>query len=367
MLVEQGVAEAAVGVGAHRGDHAVGVEVRGEDVGAEAGELGVAAHPRRRQHPQGRAAELDRLPAAAREDGPGGGARPPPAGAAAGRSASRRSSPDGCAGRARRSRAAGACRGPRRPRACGRRAVRSRPPARAGSAPLRRTSSPTSVASKRRAARRIVSPSATPPSCRSADARVEWAMFGEPQRDPTGPQAGAGDRRRPGRRSGVGILLRHPAGAAALGFGDDRRLRRGAGEGRRRPRPRPRGADPRRPRRPRALRDALILAAAALDAADAVSPRRRRPRTRDPRGRRRRRRLRRRRGRRLPLGLGAACGPSLEALRRRAVAAGCGVGLEVVRLDHAVDQAVLDRVLRAGRICRVPCRGGSAPPTGRCA
>ena len=61
-LVEQGVAEGARLVGgAELGDHVVEVEVRGEDVGTEAGELGVDRDAARGQDAQGRAAELDRV------------------------------------------------------------------------------------------------------------------------------------------------------------------------------------------------------------------------------------------------------------------------------------------------------------------
>ena len=60
----------------------VEVEVRGEDVGAEAGELGVDRDAARAQDAQGRAAELDRVGALAGEHRPGRGARPAPAGAA---------------------------------------------------------------------------------------------------------------------------------------------------------------------------------------------------------------------------------------------------------------------------------------------
>ena len=44
VLVEQGVAEAAVGDAGERASDLLGVEVGGEDVGAEAGEDRVAAH-----------------------------------------------------------------------------------------------------------------------------------------------------------------------------------------------------------------------------------------------------------------------------------------------------------------------------------
>src|ERR1700761_590496 len=81
-LVEQGVAEgAALVAGAELGEDPVEVEVRGEDVGTEACQLGVDRDAARGQHPESRAAELDRLGALAGEHRPGRGARPAPAGA----------------------------------------------------------------------------------------------------------------------------------------------------------------------------------------------------------------------------------------------------------------------------------------------
>ena len=80
-LVEEGVAEGAGGVGgAEDGDDRVEVEVRGEDVGTEAGEGRVDGDAAGGQDAQGRAAELDRVGALAGEHRPGRGARPTPAG-----------------------------------------------------------------------------------------------------------------------------------------------------------------------------------------------------------------------------------------------------------------------------------------------
>ena len=79
-LVEEGVAEGPGRVGgAEDRDQRVEVEVRGEDVGAEAGEGRVDADAARGQDAQGRAAELDRVVALAGEHRPGRGARPAPA------------------------------------------------------------------------------------------------------------------------------------------------------------------------------------------------------------------------------------------------------------------------------------------------
>src|SRR6201985_3558743 len=79
-LVEHGVAERARGVGgAELGDHGVEGEVRGEDVGAEAGQLRVVRDATRGQDAQGRAAELDRLGPGAGEHDPGRGPRATPA------------------------------------------------------------------------------------------------------------------------------------------------------------------------------------------------------------------------------------------------------------------------------------------------
>jgi hypothetical protein len=70
VLVEQGVAEAAGRIGPYRRHCGVLVELLGEDVGTEAGDLRMAAQPRRRHHLQGRAAELDGVPALAGEHRP---------------------------------------------------------------------------------------------------------------------------------------------------------------------------------------------------------------------------------------------------------------------------------------------------------
>jgi hypothetical protein len=61
VLVEQGVAEGAAGIGVEGVDDRIEVEVRRQDVGAEASELGVAAETVGGNQPQGRAAELGRL------------------------------------------------------------------------------------------------------------------------------------------------------------------------------------------------------------------------------------------------------------------------------------------------------------------
>src|SRR5262249_12926858 len=82
-LVEECVAEGVRLVGgAELGHHPVEVEVRGEDVGTEPGQLRVDRDATREQGAQGRATELDRLVALATEDDPGRGARPAPAGPA---------------------------------------------------------------------------------------------------------------------------------------------------------------------------------------------------------------------------------------------------------------------------------------------
>jgi hypothetical protein len=80
-LVEQGVAESAGGVGAEAAQHRVEVELRREDVGAEAGQLRIAGKAVGGKDPDARAAELDRVLAAASEHGPGGGSRSAPGGA----------------------------------------------------------------------------------------------------------------------------------------------------------------------------------------------------------------------------------------------------------------------------------------------
>ena len=165
VLVEQGVAEAA-GRGRRAAPRiaASGSKSAARMSGPSRVELGIAAQPRGRPAPAGSGRRTGPRPSRRRRAPPRPRRAAGASGRRGGRSASRRSSPGGCAGRARRSRAAGACRAPRPLRACGRRAARSRPLCRAGSGALPPRSPPRSVASKRRASRRIVSPSATPPS-----------------------------------------------------------------------------------------------------------------------------------------------------------------------------------------------------------
>ena len=117
------------------------------------------------EHPQGRAAELGRLALGAGQGHPGRDRPAGPKRSPGGRPARSRSCRDGCGGRARRSRAAGAYHAPRLGPGGGRRVSRHQ---RARPRPLgARTpsASPTRAASSRRAARRIVSPSATDQRC----------------------------------------------------------------------------------------------------------------------------------------------------------------------------------------------------------
>ena len=162
---------------------------------------------------------------------------------------------------------------------------------------------------------------------------------------------------------GVGALFADPADAEGAAVRRDRRGGPGLGEARRRPRPRPRRDDPRRsrrrrhpagtrPRRGRPRRSRCRLARAG-------GPRSRRPARRPRRGR-----LGwRRRGRR-HLGLAPASARRLATAVR---AEARGLRIELVRLDHAVDQAVLDRLRGLEEFVAFHVVRGSAPSTGRCA
>ena len=122
----------------------VGVEVGGEDVGAEAGQLRVAAQARRWAQAQGRAAELDRFLPLAGQHRPGGAARLAPAGAAAVDVPGAVHPHVAVQDEVAEVRAAGACRARRPLSARGRRGARSRAARPRGLGALAATVSPTS-------------------------------------------------------------------------------------------------------------------------------------------------------------------------------------------------------------------------------
>ena len=179
-----------VGSRPHRRRHRAGIEAprrgcRGR--GAPAGDRGAAPRP---AAPQRRPAELDRLLLGPCQDGPGRGAGPAPGSAAAIDVPAAAHPQVAVEDEVAEVRAPGACRAPRRDRAFGRRAARCPAARPRGLGAATAISSPPSAASIRRAARRIVSPSAIPAMMTGALEGLDWtAMAAGRQIDPLGRQA----------------------------------------------------------------------------------------------------------------------------------------------------------------------------------